>query len=67
MTFYCMNSCHKIHKCWFSGLVALIHSILTVKILPSKNVLDIYVIAFMAPWITMFKSFRAAACVSYSL
>ena len=32
---------HKIHECWFSGLVVPIHSVLTVVILPIKNVLGL--------------------------
>ena len=35
------NGRHKIRECWFSGLVAPIHSVVTVVILPSKNVLDL--------------------------
>ena len=41
--FYHMNcdGRHEICECWFSGLVALIRSVLTVVILPSKNVLGL--------------------------
>ena len=35
------NGRHKIRECWFSGLVVPIHSVLTVVILPSKNVVDL--------------------------
>ena len=32
---------HKIHKGWFSGMVALIHCSFALLIVPSKNVLGL--------------------------
>ena len=64
--FYRTNDRHKIHEYWFSGLVVLIYCVLTVVILPSKNVLGLSD-SFRGTLATMFKNFKAAVRVNYSL